>query len=239
MVNQNPEIVRTTKPAKTTKHLTQSIYSKKHGMGDSMRGSNTKLLQSGMLNQSRAGLSPSRPTSSKALTSSKNESKVVSACNTTKDFSQFLKDADDKSSQLVDVNKTYKTFLASDPADRLRPKKQQQQQQQGSPGKSGGGGGQDGKTEGKLVFEEYTKSKAKEYRPEMVYDNKSQAFNHMFSHVNAKEQRQKAVGNFMVTLQKEMEERKVKERREELKQKINQKVPPKVRLEDYLTDKVI
>jgi hypothetical protein len=236
LVNQNPEIVRTTKPAKTTKHLTQSIYSKKHGMGDSMRGSNTKLLQSRMLNQSRAGLSPSRPASSKALTSSKNESKLVSACNTTKDFSQFLKDTDDKSSQLVEVNKTYKTFLASDPADRLRPKKQQQQ---GSPGKSGGGGGQDAKAEGKLVFEEYTKSKAREYRPEMVYDNKSQAFNHMFSHVNAKEQRQKTVGNFMVTLQKEMEERKVKERREELKHKINQKVPPKVRLEDYLTDKVI
>lgn len=43
----------------------------------------------------------------------------------------------------------------------------------------------------------------------------------------------------MSGLQKDMEERRMKERREDLKKKINQKVPPKVKIEDFLTDKAI
>lgn len=43
----------------------------------------------------------------------------------------------------------------------------------------------------------------------------------------------------MKKLAKEMEERKAKERREELKEKINKKPPPKVKMEDLVSTKIL
>lgn len=81
--------------------------------------------------------------------------------------------------------------------------------------------------------------KHREPAPEEVYDFKEQAFRHLFQRLDGKSSRSKNVGAFMSGLQKDMEERRMKERREDLKKKINQKVPPKVKIEDFLTDKAI
>lgn len=91
----------------------------------------------------------------------------------------------------------------------------------------------------KLIYEDFSKVKFKEPTPAELYDSKEQAFNHLFVRLDTKESRARNVGMFMSGLQKDMEDRKMKERREEMKKKINQKVPPKVNLEHYLTDKAI
>jgi len=81
--------------------------------------------------------------------------------------------------------------------------------------------------------------KHREPAPDETYDYKEEAFKHLFQRLDDKGGRAKNVGAFMNGLQKDMEERRMKERREDLKKKINQKVPPKVKIEDFLTDKAI
>lgn len=92
---------------------------------------------------------------------------------------------------------------------------------------------------GKILYEEYTKGGIKAFQPDSVYQMRAESFNHLFSITKKREARQKQMGQFMTGLHREMEERKIKERREEMKAKINQKVPKKVKLEEFLTNKVI
>jgi hypothetical protein len=142
-----------------------------------------------------------------------------------KDFSQFLQTEEgNTNSQNLDANNTYKTILAIDPVERLRTKKKQ-------------GAGES--TVNRLNYDEYTKGKPKEYRPEEVYNVREQAFVHMSAHIGSKDNRSKKVATFMATMHREMEERKIKERREELKKKINMKVPKKVNPEEYIVKRVI
>jgi hypothetical protein len=241
LTNPHAEIVKS-KPKKSGKGLNASTYSKKGGFGlknSTIRSS--KLINSSKnldyvdsrhpstgasgRNQSSSRIELSRASSSKGLNNSRNDSKVMSANNTSKDLSLFLRTDEEKSSMNLDVNKTYKTILALDPAERLRPKKKQ--------------GGKDAAETSKLNYEDYTKGKPKEYRPEEVYDPKEQAFTHFAAQKESKAKRDKQVAAFMNTLQREMEERKVKERRDDLKKKINMKVPKKVQLEDFLAKSVI
>lgn len=142
-----------------------------------------------------------------------------------KDISTFLQTEDDKnSSQNLDANNTYKTILAIDPIERLRPKKKQ-------------GAGES--MANRLNYDEYVKGKLKEYKPEEVYNVREQAFVHISAHIGSKDDRNKKVATFMTSMHRQMEERKIKERREELKKKINMKVPKKVNPEDYIVKHVI
>lgn len=235
LIDPKAEIVKL-KAKKAGKTPNSSIYSKKgFGMKHSHLSSSKNMLKSknmdyvenknpstvtGAFNQSSQRMDASRISSSKGFTHSRNDSKAMSANNTSKDFSQFLKTEDEKSSLNIDVNKTYKTILASDPADRLKPKKK--------------AGGKDGNETNKLNFDDYAKGKVKEYHPETVYLPKDQAFVHIAVQRESKVKREKQVAAFMNNLQRDMEERKLKERREDLKKKINQKIPKKIQPEDFL-----
>lgn len=167
----------------------------------------------------------SRASSSKGFNQSRYTSKLGSVDNSSRDFSQLLQTEGDKTtSQNVDANNSYKTFLAVDPADRLRPKKKQ---------------GAGDLPPNRLNYDDYAKGKPKEFKPEEVYNEKEQAFIHISAHIGDKDARNKKVVHFMTSMHREMEEKKIKERREELKKKINMKVPKKVNPEEYIVKRVI
>lgn len=181
-----------------------------------------KASMTGGQNQTASVLNVSRASSSRGLPVSREISKLGSAANTSTDQSQFLQSMEDKTnSQTIDMNNTYKSVLAVDPAERLKPKKKASE------------------ASSKLHYDDYVKSKVKAFRPEEVYYHKDQAFVHMTTQIESRDARGKNVANFMTSLHREMEDRKMRERREDLKRKINMKVPKKVQHEDFLVKQVI
>ena len=233
MINPKAEVVKTAKSSKISKGgMTSSKYSKsKPRLKDSILSSpSNKFKQSNQMNLSRQGFNnTSQMSSSKGLNSSR-QSRQPSPDTTAKDISYLLKGDTEKSLTNMELNKTYQTILTVDPAARLKQKqpKTKASNKDAIPNDPN-----------KIKFEEYVKPPAVQPLLPGLQIKIEEPRLHMMNQIKAREQRQKSVALFMTGLGREMEERRMKEHRDELKSKINSKVPKKPKIEDFLTNKVI